>query len=56
MKNLLGGNVRAMVTGGAPISADVLNFLKISFCCPITEVYGMTESGGASVMVKIGDP
>jgi long-subunit acyl-CoA synthetase (AMP-forming) len=29
-----------MITGAAPISANVLNFLKISFCCPILEGYG----------------
>lgn len=39
-KAILGGQVRFMVTGSAPISVDVLNFLKICFCCPILEGYG----------------
>jgi long-chain acyl-CoA synthetase len=39
-KAILGGEVRFMVTGSAPISVDVLNFLKVSFCCPILEGYG----------------
>lgn len=32
-RDILGGRVRAMITGSAPISKDVLNFLKIAFCC-----------------------
>ena len=39
-KEILGGRVRVMATGAAPISVDVLNFLKVSFCCPIIEGYG----------------
>jgi len=39
-KAILGGNVRMMVTGGAPIDAHVLSFLRVAFCCPILEGYG----------------
>jgi len=39
-KAILGGNVRIMATGSAPISTDVLNFLKVAFCCPVLEGYG----------------
>jgi long-chain acyl-CoA synthetase len=35
MKAIMGGKVRIMVTGSAPISGEVLDFLKICFCCPI---------------------
>lgn len=49
-RNILGGEVKKMVTGSAPIAAEVLDFLKICFCCQILEAYGMTETtGGASV-------
>lgn len=39
-KAVLGGKIRFMATGSAPISVDVLNFLKIAFCCPLVEGYG----------------
>lgn len=56
MKNLLGGRVRLMITGSAPISADVLDFLKICFSSPVCEGYGMTESSGGSCVTYPDDP
>ena len=52
----LGGNIRIMITGSAPISAEVLSFLRCVFCCPIIEAYGQTESCGASFATKVFDP
>ena len=55
-RNILGGNVRVMLTGAAPIAAHVHDALKCIFCVPIAEGYGMTESCGASCLSHIGDP
>jgi long-chain acyl-CoA synthetase len=41
---MLGGRVIQMVTGSAPIDQEVLDFLKIAFCCPINEGYGLSET------------
>lgn len=56
MKNMIGGKVRIMVTGSAPISGDVLKFLKVCFCAPILEGYGQTETSAASTLTKTDDP
>ena len=54
-KARLGGRVRIMVTGSAPIAPNVLAFLRCVFCCPIVEAYGQTEGCGASFGTKIFD-
>jgi len=55
MKLLLGGNVKFLITGSAPLSADVMDFLKICFCCDLKEGYGMTETGGGALTTLNGD-
>lgn len=44
LKEMLGGRVRFLYTGAAPISREVLDFLKVAFSCPVVEGYGQTES------------
>jgi len=56
MKQMLGGNVKVMITGSAPIAGEVLEFLKICFCAPITEGYGMTETMAGSCLTFPDDP
>lgn len=48
--------MKLLVTGSAPISRDVANFLKCAFCVPIMEGYGQTEVGGACVATHESDP
>lgn len=56
IKTIMGGNVNKMVTASAPLAGEVLNFLRIAFCCDLREGYGMTETCGASCATFEGDP
>lgn len=55
-KQVLGGRVRIMISGSAPISTEVLEFLKIAFCCQILEGYGQTECGAPATITWQKDP
>lgn len=37
VRDKLGGNVRLLVTGSAPIAPHVMEFLRICFACPVVE-------------------
>ncbi|KAM4714933.1 long-chain-fatty-acid--CoA ligase 5 [Anableps anableps] len=51
----LGGRVRFMVTGAAPISPSVLSFLRAALGCQIFEGYGQTECAAACTFTLPGD-
>jgi len=53
---MLGGRVRLMITGSAPIAKEVIDFLKIAFCSVICEGYGMTETSAGTCITYPDDP
>ncbi|KAF5386761.1 hypothetical protein D9615_001647 [Tricholomella constricta] len=53
---VLGGQIQMMTSGSAPISADVMDFLKIAFACEVTEGYGMTENCATCAKAWPNDP
>ncbi|XP_041111618.1 long-chain-fatty-acid--CoA ligase 4-like isoform X2 [Polyodon spathula] len=55
VKALLGGNVRMMLCGGAPLSPATQRFMNICFCCPVGQGYGLTETCGAGTITEVAD-
>ncbi|DAZ93918.1 TPA: hypothetical protein N0F65_010120 [Lagenidium giganteum] len=58
IKAALGGNLRSITSGSAPLATEVKEFYQIVFGCPLNEGYGLTESsaaGSASVGLPLGD-
>lgn len=55
IREKLGGRVKAMLTGSAPLSAPVLDFLRVVFSCPVLEGFGMTETAAITSLTAPGD-
>ncbi|KAI1294066.1 Long chain acyl-CoA synthetase 7 peroxisomal [Mortierella claussenii] len=51
----LGGKVKHIVSGSAPISPDVMDFLRICFSADVYEGYGQTEQAAGLSMSYRGD-
>ncbi|KAI3429472.1 hypothetical protein D9Q98_005564 [Chlorella vulgaris] len=48
IKEKLGGRVKLVVSGGAPLARHVEDFLKVAMCCRVIQGYGLTETCAAS--------
>ncbi|XP_006630837.3 long-chain-fatty-acid--CoA ligase 5 [Lepisosteus oculatus] len=55
VQETMGGRVRVMVTGAAPISPSVLSFLRACLGCQIFEAYGQTECTAGCTFSMPGD-
>lgn len=50
VKERLGGRVRLIVSGGAPLARHVEDFLRVCMCCRVVQGYGLTETCAASAI------
>lgn len=50
VKEKLGGRVKLIVSGGAPLSRHVEDFLRVCMCCRVVQGYGLTETCAASAI------
>ena len=55
LKAVLGGCVKVIVSGGAPLAPHVEQFLRTSMCCPVVQGYGLTETMAASFVAVPDD-
>ncbi|KAL4219831.1 Long-chain-fatty-acid--CoA ligase 4 [Mactra antiquata] len=55
IRQLLGGELRMMLSGGAPLSEKTQRFMNICFCCPVLQGYGLTETCGAGTVTDVSD-
>ncbi|KAG8517553.1 Long-chain-fatty-acid--CoA ligase 1 [Galemys pyrenaicus] len=55
IQSSMGGKVRLMVTGAAPVSATVLTFLRSALGCQFYEGYGQTECTAGCCLTMPGD-
>ncbi|KAJ1364156.1 Siroheme synthase [Parelaphostrongylus tenuis] len=52
---LLGGKIRWVLSGGAPLSSETQRFMNICFCCPVIQGYGLTETCGGGTLADVHD-
>ena len=56
VQSILGGRIRRIVTGSAPLTQEVMNFLKCALGCHVNEGYGQTEATALVTATYTNDP
>ncbi|CAA0837055.1 Long chain acyl-CoA synthetase 8 [Striga hermonthica] len=56
IRSVLGGDIRFMLCGGAPLSGDTQRFINICMGAPIGQGYGLTESCAGAAFSEWDDP
>eukprot|EP00123_Amoebidium_parasiticum_P013939 comp22236_c0_seq1/m.32797 comp22236_c0_seq1/g.32797 ORF comp22236_c0_seq1/g.32797 comp22236_c0_seq1/m.32797 type:complete len:688 (-) comp22236_c0_seq1:594-2657(-) len=55
IQSALGGKLRGIVSGAAPLSPPVLDFFRCTMGCFVVSGYGLTENGAAACVTLPGD-
>mmetsp|Transcript_2587 Transcript_2587/g.4069 ORF Transcript_2587/g.4069 Transcript_2587/m.4069 type:complete len:704 (-) Transcript_2587:393-2504(-) len=55
VQKLIGGRVRMMISGSAPLSRDTQIFMQTCFGCPLRQGYGLTETTSAGAISALDD-
>ncbi|CAG0906073.1 unnamed protein product, partial [Cyprideis torosa] len=51
IKGMLGGRLRGMASGGAPLSPDTHAFIRTCMACPLIQGYGLTETVACATLM-----
>jgi len=55
LKQRLGGKVKAILSGSAPLTPAVHEFLLVCFGCPVIQGYGLTETCAGATLALLAD-
>lgn len=55
VQGLIGGRLKAMITGSAPLSPDIQKYIQSVFKAPVRQGYGLTETCAGSCVGFWGD-
>jgi len=53
VKALIGGRIRLILTGGAPLSPESHEFIRTCMGCPLLQGYGLTETTACATIMHI---
>lgn len=55
IQNLLGGEIRCILSGGAPLDPNIQEFLRLTLNCPVLQGYGLTETSCSGTLTDCDD-
>ena len=50
---IVGGNLRLLLSGGAPLAADAHDFVRTCLCITLLQGYGLTETNACATVLFI---
>ena len=55
MRAALGGKIKLVLTGGAPLSAECHNFIRVCLGAKVLQGYGLTETTACATIMQPDD-
>ena len=55
VRTRLGGRVRVILSGSAPLQPEIHDFMKVTMSCPVIQGYGLTETCAAAHVQHVAD-
>ncbi len=55
IRDILGGRIRFILAGGAPLAPETHRCLRAALCCPVLQGYGLTETCSATTIMDMDD-